>query len=61
MKQRQVEGIDTYNFPMDLLNHPLLVWRGRDYVRFVAVELLSRFRHQDAGIEMLAIKCERQP
>jgi hypothetical protein len=34
---------------------------GEDYVRYVAVELLRRFQQQDAGTEMLAIKCEERP
>ena len=61
MEHRQVDGIDAYNFPSDLLGHPLLVWMGDDYVQFVAAELLARFREQDAGTEMVAIKCEEQP
>jgi hypothetical protein len=61
MEKRQAEGMDVYNFPTDLLGHPLLAWMGDDYVRFVAVELLRRFRNQDAGTEMLAIKCEELP
>jgi hypothetical protein len=59
--QRQVDGIDAYNFPDDLLGHPLLAWMGDDYVRFVADKLLRRFRQQDAGTEMVAIKCEERP
>jgi hypothetical protein len=61
MDLRQVEGIDVYSFPADLLGHPLLAWMGDDYVRFIAVELLQRFRNQDAGTEMLGIKCENRP
>lgn len=61
MKLRRVEGIDTYNFPEDLLRHPMLKWMGGDYVRFVAVELLRRFRQKDAGAEILSIECEGQP
>ena len=61
MQYRQVEGIDTDNFPDDLRGHPLLGWMGEDYVRFVAVELLARFRQQDARTEMLSIKCEDRP
>jgi len=61
MEQRQVEGIDTYDFPADLLRHPQLAWMGDDYVRFVAAELLRRFCQQDAGTKMLAIKCEARP
>jgi len=61
MEQRQVEGIDAYGFPADWVGHPLLAWMGDDYVRYVATELLKRFRQQDAGTEMLAIKCEEQP
>lgn len=61
MEQRQVDGIDTYNFPTDLFGHPLLAWMGDDYVRFVASELLRRFRQQDAGCEMVAIKSEERP
>jgi len=34
---------------------------GDDYVRFVATALLKRFRQQDAGTEMVAIKCEERP
>ena len=34
---------------------------GDDYVRFVAAELLRRFRQQDAGTEMVAIVCEDRP
>jgi hypothetical protein len=59
--QRLVDGIDVYDFPEDLLGHPLLAWMGDDYVRFVADELLRRFRQQDAGTEMVAIKCEERP
>jgi hypothetical protein len=61
MEKRQVNDIDAYNFPADLLGHSLLTWMGDDYVRFIAVELLQRFRRQDAGTEMLAIKCEDRP
>jgi hypothetical protein len=61
MEQRQVEGIDAYDFPADLLGHPLLAWMGGDYVRFIATELLRRFRQQDPGTEMLGIKCEGRP
>lgn len=61
MEQRQVEGIDAYNFPANLLGHPLLAWMGDDYVRFVATALLLRFREQDADTEMLAIKREDRP
>jgi hypothetical protein len=61
VEQRQVEGIDAYNFPADLVGHPLLAWMGDDYVKFVAVELLRRFRQQDGATEMLAIKCEERP
>jgi hypothetical protein len=61
MEQRQIEGIDTYNFPADLHGFPLLAWMGDDYVRFVTIEMLRRFRQQDASTEMLAIKCEERP
>ncbi len=61
MDLRQVEGIDAYNFPADLLGHPLLVWMGSDYVQYIAAELLKRFQEQDPGTEMLAIKCEQRP
>jgi hypothetical protein len=61
MEQRQVEGIDAYNFPVDLVRNPQLMWMGDDYVRFVAVELLRRFRQQDNGTDMLAIRCEAPP
>ena len=61
MELRQVEGIDVYNFPTDLHGHPLLGWMGDDYVRFVAAELLRRFRQQDVGSEMVAVKCEERP
>ena len=61
MEQRQVDGIDAYGFPSDLLGHPLLAWMGGDYVRFVAAELRRRFQQQDAGSEMVAIKCEERP
>jgi Protein of unknown function (DUF1579) len=52
VEQRQIDGIDVYNFPADLLGHPLLAWMGEDYVRFIAAELLRRFQQQDAGTEM---------
>jgi hypothetical protein len=61
MEQRQVDGIDAYNFPTDLYGHPLLAWMGDDYAQYVAAELLRRFRQQDAGTEMVAIKCEERP
>jgi hypothetical protein len=61
VEQRQVDGIDTYNFPTDLLGYPLLAWMGDDYVQFVAAELLRRFRQQDVGSEIVAIKCEERP
>jgi hypothetical protein len=61
MEQRQIDGIDAYNFPTDFIGHPLLTWMGDDYVRFIAAELLRRFRQQDDGTEMLAIKCEERP
>jgi hypothetical protein len=61
MEQRQVDGIDAYNFPADLHGDPLLAWMGDDYVHFVATELLRQFRQQDAGTEMVAIKCEERP
>ena len=58
VEQRQVDGIEAYNFPDDMLGHPQLAWMGDDYVRFVATELLRRFQQQDAGTELVAIKCE---
>jgi len=58
---RQVDGIDTYNFPDDLIGHPLLAWMGDDYAQYIAVELISRFRQQDGTTEMLALKCESRP
>lgn len=61
MVQRQVDGIDAYNFPDELIGHPLLEWMGTDYVQFVVAELLRRFRQQDAGTEMVAINCEEPP
>src|SRR5580692_7399374 len=61
MVQRQIEGIDTYGFPEDLLEHSLLAYMGDDYIRYITVELLKRFRQQDDNSEMLAIKCEERP
>jgi hypothetical protein len=61
VEQRRVDGIETYGFPSDLLGHPLLTWMGADYLRFVMAELLQRFRQQDPGTEMLAVKCEAPP
>lgn len=61
MTHRQIDGIDAYNFPEELDGHPLLRWMGDDYARFIAVELLARFREQDAGTDMLAMKCEGRP
>ena len=61
MEQRQVEGIDAYNFPNDLHGHPMIGWMGDDYVRFIAVELFRQFRQQDVGAVLLAIKCEDRP
>lgn len=56
-----MERVDAYGFPEELTGHPLLSWMGDDYVQYIAGELLHRFREQDAGTEMLAIKCEEQP
>ena len=61
MEFRRVEGIDTYHFPPDLIGHPLLAWMGEDYVVYMALRLLERFREQDSGTEMLGIKCEGWP
>jgi len=44
MEHRQVDGIDCYNFPADLIGYPLLSWMGEDYARFIALELLKRFQ-----------------
>jgi hypothetical protein len=57
----QVADIDAYGFPEELNGHPLLAWMGNDYVQYIAEELLQQFREQDAGTQMLAIKCEEQP
>ena len=56
-----MEGIDAYGFPEELDGHSLLAWMGDDYVQYIAEELLERFQEQDAGTEMLAIKCEDLP
>jgi hypothetical protein len=61
VEQRQVDGIDTYGFPRELLGHPQLVWMGEDYVQFIAAELLVGFRKNDPATEMLAMHCEQQP
>src|SRR5437763_544590 len=61
MAYRQVDGIDTHDFPDDLLGHPLIGWMGDDYVQFIASELQRRFREQDAGSDLIAMKCEAFP
>ncbi len=61
MEQRKVDGIDAYDFPPDLAGHPLLIWMGEDYLRFVTTELLRKFAEQDPGTQMVIIKCEAPP
>lgn len=61
VEQRKVDGIDAYGFPPDLAGHPLLTWMGEDYLRFVTTELLRKFAEQDAGTQMVIIKCEASP
>ena len=61
MQHRQVDGIDTYNFPDALDGSPLLAWMGEDWVAFLAAGLLEQFQAQDAGTAMLALKCEGEP
>ncbi|HAY22557.1 MAG TPA: hypothetical protein DCY27_10410 [Desulfobacterales bacterium] len=61
MEYRQVEGVDAYGFPADLVGHPLLLWMGEDYVRYVIEELLQGLRKQDPGTEMLVIQCDEKP
>lgn len=53
--------IAVYGFPRDLDGHPLLAWMGEDWVSFVAAELLTALRRQDADTVMEAIKCEGRP
>ncbi|MEO7036666.1 MAG: hypothetical protein ABI548_22150 [Polyangiaceae bacterium] len=61
MEYRQVDGVDIYDFPTELVEHPLLAWMGDDYVQYVIKKLLGKFQQQDAGTVMLAIKCEQKP
>ena len=53
--------IQAYGFGSELDSHPLLRWMGDDWVSFVALELLSEFRKQDPGTDLLAVKCEVPP
>ena len=61
MTHRQVDGIDLFNFPDDFRGEPLLAWMGDDYAKFIANELLERFRKQDDQTQMLGVKCESRP
>src|SRR4051812_19441550 len=61
MSSPQIAEIELYDFPESLVGHPLLEWMGADYVQFIATELLLRFRDQNPGTLMLAMKCESHP
>ena len=61
MSPQEAGDIQVYGFGTELDGHPLLGWMGDDWVRFVALELLGQFRKQDAGTELLAVKCEAAP
>src|SRR5919109_4891259 len=53
-------GVELYEFPAprDL---PQLGWLGPDYTSAVVSNLSAGLRKQDAGTELIAVKCEAQP
>ncbi len=53
--------LKAHGFPRDLDGHPLLAWMGEDWVRHVALALLTELRKQDPGTTMSAINCGEPP
>ena len=53
-------GVELYDFPAPR-DVPQLSWLGPDYTSAVVSNLGAGLRRQDAGTELIAIRCEAPP
>jgi hypothetical protein len=54
------DGVELYEFPAQR-DVPQLGWLGPDYTSAVVSNLGAGLREQDAGTELIAVKCEAPP
>ena len=54
------DGVELYEFPAPR-DVPQLGWLGPDYTAAVVSNLVAGLREQDAGSELIAVKCEAPP
>jgi hypothetical protein len=54
------DGVELYEFPAPR-DVPQLSWLGPDYTSAVVSNLSAGLREQDAGTELIAVKCEAPP
>jgi hypothetical protein len=61
MNYIQVNGTDLHNFPDKEDVKKSLFWMGEDYLVYLLEGFTHQFKAQDAGTEIVAVKCEEEP